>query len=122
MVRENSASAVGTVFAGSVSRADEASTVFNNPAGMSWLQGTHTQIGGTGVFPSVHYEGEAVAYDPFGVGTTIPADNSRNNGQFAFVPHAYATFDLSERLKGGVASRCRSATPSTIRRLGPAAM
>lgn len=103
MVRENSASAVGTVFAGSVSRADEASTVFNNPAGMSWLQGTHTQIGGTGVFPSVHYEGEAVAYDPFGVGTTIPADNSRNNGQFAFVPHAYATFDLSERLKGGIA-------------------
>ena len=37
------------------------------------------------------------------MGRPIPADNSRNNGQFAFVPHAYATFDLSERLKGGFA-------------------
>ena len=33
--------------------------------------------------------------------TPLPSDNSRNNGQFAFVPHAYAVFDLSERLKGG---------------------
>ena len=98
MVRENSASSVATVFAGNASRADEASTVFNNPAGMSWLEGTHTQIGGTGVFPSINYEGEATVF-----GTPIPADNSRNNGQFAFVPHAYATFDLSERLKGGIA-------------------
>ena len=98
MVRENSAASLGTVFAGNVSRGDEASTVFNNPAGMSWLQGTHTQIGGTAVFPSVHFEGDATLF-----GSPIPADNSRNDGQFSFVPHAYAVFDLSERLKAGFA-------------------
>lgn len=96
MVRENSAASVATVFAGNVSRADEPATVFNNPAGMSWLQGTQTQIGGTGVFPSVNFEGNATVF-----GTPIPADNSRNDGQFAFVPHAYAVFDLNERLKAG---------------------
>lgn len=98
MVRENSAASLSTVFAGNASRADEVATVFNNPAGMSWLQGTQTQIGGTGVFPSVNFEGNATV-----LGTPIPADNSRNNGQFALVPHAYAKFDLSERWKAGFA-------------------
>jgi len=98
MVRENSAASLATVFAGNASRADEVATVFNNPAGMSWLQGSQTQIGGTGVFPSINFEGEATVF-----GTPIPADNSRNNGQFAFVPHAYAVFDFTERLKAGFA-------------------
>ena len=103
MVRENSAASLATVFAGNVSRADEAATVFNNPAGMSWLEGTQTQIGGTGVFPSIHYEGSVTAYDANGIGTPLPSDNSRNNGQFALVPHAYAVVDLHERLKAGIA-------------------
>lgn len=103
MVRENSAASLATVFAGNASRADEVATVFNNPAGMSWLEGTQTQIGGTGVFPNIKYEGEAIAYDSLGVGTPIPADNSRNNGQFALIPHAYAVVDLHERLKAGIA-------------------
>jgi len=103
MVRENSAAAVGTVFAGNGSRADEVATVFNNPAGMSWLAGTQTQIGATGVFPSVNFEGVANVVDTQGNATPIPADNSRNNGQFALVPHAYAVFDLHERLKAGLA-------------------
>src|SRR5512134_2480903 len=81
MVRENSAASLATVFAGNASRADEVATVFNNPAGMSWLEGTQTQIGGTGVFPSVNFEGVATVYDINGVGTPLPADNSRNNGQ-----------------------------------------
>ena len=103
MVRENSAASLSTVFAGNASRADEVATVFNNPAGMSWLEGTQTQIGGTGVFPSINFEGAATAYDLQGVGTLLPADNSRNNGQFALIPHAYAVFDLHERLKAGFA-------------------
>ena len=103
MVRENSAASLATVFAGNASRADEVATVFNNPAGMSWLEGTLTQIGATGVFPSINFEGGVTAYDPNGVGTPLPADNSRNNGQFALIPHAYAVVDLHERLKAGIA-------------------
>jgi len=103
MVRENSAASLATAYAGNASRADEVATVFNNPAGMSWLEGTQTQVGGTGVFPSVNFEGSATSYDDNGVGTPVAADNSRNNGQFTFVPHAYAVFDLHERLKAGIA-------------------
>lgn len=98
MVRENSAASLATAFAGNASRADEPATVFNNPAGMSWLSGSQTQIGGTGIFPSVNFEGNATVFD-----SPIPADNSRNNGQFAFVPHAYGVFDLGERWKAGFA-------------------
>src|SRR5262245_37695697 len=89
MVRENSAAQLSTAFAGNVSRADEPATVFSNPAGMSWLSGSQTEIGGTGVFPSVNFEGDATLF-----GSPIPADNSRNNGQFALIPHAYGVFDL----------------------------
>ena len=98
MVRENSAASLATAFAGNASRADEPATVFNNPAGMSWLPGAQTQFGGTGVLPSVNFEGDATVF-----GSPIPADNSRNNGQFAFIPHAYGVFDLTERLKAGFA-------------------
>lgn len=104
MVRENSAASVATVFAGNASRAEEVATVFTNPAGMSFLAGTQTQIGATGVFPNINFEGVATIIDPLGnpVGT-LPADNTRNNGQFALVPHAYAVLDLHERLKAGLA-------------------
>ena len=101
MIRENSAAGLGTVFAGSASRADEAATVFNNPAGMSFLPGTHTEIGGVAVFPSIHFTGDATIGSPSG--PAIPGDNSRNGGQFAMVPHAYASFDINQRWSAGIA-------------------
>src|SRR5262245_17370925 len=95
MVRENSAASLATTFAGNASRADEAATVFNNPAGMSFLPGTQFQFGGTGVFPSIHFEGNSTVGSRSG--PVVPADNSRNAGQFALAPHAYAVFDITPR-------------------------
>lgn len=102
MIRENSAAGLATAFAGNASRADEAATVFNNPAGMSFLPGTHTEIGGVAVFPSIHFTGDATlgAHDS---GFPISGDNSRNGGQFALVPHAYASFDINPRWSAGIA-------------------
>ena len=101
MVRENSAESLATVFAGNASRADEASTVFNNPAGMSFLSGTQFQLGAVGVFPSIHFSGNATLGSPSG--PAIPGDNSRNAGQIATIPHFYAVFDIAPRLKAGIA-------------------
>jgi len=101
MVRENSAESLATIFAGNASRADEPATVFNNPAGMSFLTGTQFQVGGTGVFPSIHFQGNSTIGSRSG--PVVPADDSRNAGQFALAPHAYAVFDITPRVKAGIA-------------------
>lgn len=98
MVRENSAESVATVFAGNASRADDVSTVFNNPAGMSELQGTQVEAGGALVSPDIHFTGSLTAS-----GITLPGNNNRQDGQVALVPHFYGVFDLDDRAKAGLA-------------------
>jgi long-chain fatty acid transport protein len=98
MIRENSAESVATVYAGNGSRADDVSTVFNNPAGMSWLSGNQVEIGAAVVFPSIKFHGNATVGP-----ATIPSDNSRNAGQSAGIPHLYGVFDVTDRLKAGLA-------------------
>ena len=97
-VRENSAESVATVFAGNASRADDVSTVFNNPAGMSNLLGTQIEVGGALVLPSIHFSGNLTAGT-----TTLPGDNSRQNGLITLIPHFYGVVDLNDRTKLGLA-------------------
>jgi len=98
MIRENSAESIATVYAGNASRADDVSTVFNNPAGMSWLQGSQVEVGSAAVFPSIQFQGNATV-----MGSPIPGDNSRNGGPSALIPHLYGMFDLTDKLKAGIA-------------------
>ena len=100
MIRENSAESLATAFAGNASRADEPSTVFNNPAGMSFLEGSQTQIGGTVVLPGIHFSGSS-SIQPGSV--PVSGDNSRQDGQIALIPHVYGTFDINDRFKFGIA-------------------
>jgi long-chain fatty acid transport protein len=100
MIRENSAESLATAFAGNASRADEPATVFNNPAGMSFLEGSQTQIGATVVLPSIHFQGSA-SVQPGSF--PVPGDNSRQDGQIAGIPHLYGTYDINSRLKFGIA-------------------
>jgi long-chain fatty acid transport protein len=100
MIRENSAEGLATAFAGGASRADEPATVFNNPAGMAFLEGTQTQIGGTAVLPAIHFTGSA-SVQPGSI--PVPGDNSRQDGQIALIPHAYGTYDINDKWKFGIA-------------------
>jgi long-chain fatty acid transport protein len=97
MVRENSAEGLATAEAGNGSRADEPSTVFNNPAGMTRLSGTQLQFGSAVVFPSMEFIGGASVF-----GAPIPGDSGGNPGQITGIPHLYAVFDVSDRLKAGI--------------------
>jgi long-chain fatty acid transport protein len=98
MIRENSADSVAMVYAGDTSRADDVATVFNNPAGMSWLPGTQLEVGTAAGFPSVKFSGNATVF-----GSPIPGDNSGNAGQNTVIPHLYGMFDVNDRLKAGIA-------------------
>jgi long-chain fatty acid transport protein len=98
MIRENSAESIATVYAGNASRADDVSTVFNNPAGMSWLRGSQLEVGSAVVLPSIKFHGNAT------VGSAvIPANDQRNAGVTTAIPHLYGMFDLTDTLKAGIA-------------------
>jgi len=97
MVRENSAENVGVVFAGNASRADEAATVFNNPAGMVRFAAPEIEIGAAVVFPSIHFSGWATAAG------IIPIQGTEGGqaGQIADAKRQRSTrsHDRAERIK-----------------------
>lgn len=97
-VRENSAESVATVFAGNASRGDDVATVFNNPAAMAALQGAELEVGGALVVPDMHFSGSSTIG-----GTSLPGDNHREIGLPALIPHIYGVFDLTDRMKAGLA-------------------
>ena len=83
MIRENSATAVATVGAGIGSRADEASTVFNNPAGMTRLTDDEVEVGIAVILPSMKFHGAASAG-----GKPVSGTNDGDAGRAAVRPES----------------------------------
>jgi long-chain fatty acid transport protein len=111
-IRENSAEALGTAFAGNASSATFLSTIFNNPAGMTEFTGDRAQIDASLILPSSRFEGgatETCAHCNPLTGFTTPGTapisgaGSGNAGQAAFVPAGYILHSFSEDLKVGLA-------------------
>jgi long-chain fatty acid transport protein len=99
MVRENSAESVATSYAGDASRADEAATVFSNPAGMVRFGAPELEFGAAVVFPSIHISGSASAAG------VIPIQGTQGGqaGQIAGIPDFYLVVPLSDQLFAGLA-------------------
>jgi len=111
-IRENSAEALGTAFAGNASSATFLSTIFNNPAGMTHFTGDRAQLDASLILPSSRFEGGATetcficnASTGFTTPGTFPisGQGSGNAGSAAFVPAGYILHSFSEDLKAGVA-------------------
>ena len=98
MVRENSATTVGTMYAGNGSRADAPETAFNNPAGLTRLTESQIEFGSTVILPSIQFRGGASVLN-----TPIVGNDGGNSGQTAVVPNLYWVFAFSDKLKAGVA-------------------
>ena len=88
---EQNASGLGTAYAGSAAVADNASTIFFNPAGMTQMPGIQLSAGVTGVGPSFEFNDN---------GSTGPllgnrSDNGGNAGSWAAVPNAYMSWQVA---------------------------
>ncbi len=90
---EQNASGLGNAFAGQAAVADDASTIFFNPAGMSHLEGRQFAVAGHYIQPLANF-----------TGTSTPplAMNGDDAGKPAFVPNAYYVMDVGPTLKFGV--------------------
>lgn len=92
---EQNASGLGTAYAGSAAVADNASTIFFNPAGMTRLQGIQVSAGVAAVGPSFSFHNRGSSgTGPLAVPMTI-GGNGGDAGGWAAVPNAYLSWQLA---------------------------
>lgn len=91
---EQNASGIGSAFAGSAAIAEDASTVFFNPAGMTMLPGMNASAGVVAIKPNFEFSNDGTtnaAGQPSGGG------DGGNAGSWGVVPNAYFTWEVNPR-------------------------
>ncbi len=98
---EQSASGMGNAFAGAAAVAEDASTIYFNPAGMSQLEGS--QFVGVGHIINVSAKFSGTATNPAALGGgAATGGNGGDAGGAAFVPNLYFAMPYGERLHLGL--------------------
>jgi long-chain fatty acid transport protein len=102
LVRENSAEAVATSYAGNGSRASGPDTVFSNPAGMTQLQADGFELGAAVILPSSTFSGSARQATPLGP-VPLAGNNGGDSGRTAWVPNFYGVMKALPDISIGIA-------------------
>jgi len=92
-IAEQSASGLGNAFAGGAAIAEDASTVWYNPAGMTRLSRPEIVVGGSYIRPS--FTANVVSATTV-AGTPIGGGGGGDAGANAFVPNVYAVLPVSK--------------------------
>ena len=98
---EQSASGMGNAYAGAAAVAEDASTIYFNPAGMSLLEGSQFVAVGHVINLSADFSGAATNPPAFGVGPAT-GGNGGDAGGSAFVPNVYFAMPFGERWNFGL--------------------
>ena len=86
---EQNASGIATSYAGSAAVADNASTIFFNPAGMTQMPGIQLSAGVTGVGPSFKFSNDGSS------GLLGTGGDGGNAGSWSAVPNAYLSWQVA---------------------------
>lgn len=89
---EQSASGLGNSFAGAAAIAEDASTVFSNPAGMTYIEGTQAVGAIHFIKPSMKFNNQS----------SVVGEEGGDAGSLAFVPNFYLVTPLSDEVKFGL--------------------
>ncbi len=95
---EQSASGMGNAYAGAAAVAEDASTIYFNPAGMTYIQGTQA-VG------ALHLIKPSAEFNDQGSVRALPrplGGDGGDAGDLAFVPNFYYKRDLTDSLKFGL--------------------
>jgi len=99
---EQNASGLGYAYAGQAALAQDASTVFFNPAGMSFLPGPQVLVGVVAIDPSIKFSNNGSSRIPAATGPGAqPGGNGGNAGSWTYVPDFYATLPVGDRFSIG---------------------
>lgn len=98
-VFQQNASGLGNAYAGSAAVADNASTVFYNPAGMTELKGNNVSVGLNVTDASIKFsESAPTAYNA----GLMNAGNGGNAGTTPLIPNGYFTSQIDDKLTFGM--------------------
>ena len=98
---EQSGSGLGNAFAGAAAVAEDASTVFFNPAGISLLEGPQFAAAAHVISLSAEFSGSATNPVALGGGAGT-GGNGGDAGDVAVVPNLYFSMPIGERLSAGL--------------------
>lgn len=96
---EQNASGIGNAYAGSAAVADNASTIYFNPAGMTQLKEREVSLGLAAVRPSFEFHDRGSVFAP---GVPASGGDGGDAGSWAFIPNAYLSWALSRDLYLGL--------------------
>lgn len=96
---EQSASGLGNAYAGGAAGAEDASTIFFNPAGMSRLRGDELALAAHAIRPSAKFSNTASTPDAL---QPSVGGSGGDAGKWATIPNAYFSMKASERLRLGM--------------------
>lgn len=96
---EHSVKGLGNAFAGGSASAEDATTIYFNPAGMSRLEGKQLIVGAHIILPSADFKdrGSTTAG-----GAALTGGDGGDGGVAALVPNLYWTFPINEKMRFGL--------------------
>ena len=101
-IQEQSGRALGTAFVGEAAAAEDASTIWFNPAGLTRLDGTQLVFGGHLISPHVHFDDDRAHLSPAVGSGLLRGDDGGDGGALAVVPSGYVAHQLSDRWRVGL--------------------
>jgi long-chain fatty acid transport protein len=96
---EQSASAAGYAYAGAAAAAQDASTIFFNPAGMALQSGNELQIGAHYIIPKAEFKNQGSTTV---LTTSLSGSNGGDGGDAALVPNLFYMHEVSPKWKAGI--------------------
>lgn len=98
-LNEMSAASIGNAFAGNAAIAEDASTIYYNPAGLSRMTGQQFTITGSALRPSIRFSNAGSIST---AGRPLTGGNGGDAGDWTFVPALYYATDLGRGLRFGI--------------------
>ena len=104
---EQSVTGLGRAFAGSAAVADDASTIFFNPAGLTQLQHMEVDMGLHIIVPQSDFKDDGSAVPDFGgaggfSGQVLTGGDGGNAGSIAAVPNFYVAIPINDKVVAGL--------------------
>ena len=98
---EQSVKGLGNAFAGSAAVAEDAATLFFNPAGMTRLHGSELDAAGNLIIPSLSFQDRGSHLNRAVGGAPITATADGDGAELALIPNLYYVHSYDDRLKFG---------------------
>lgn len=99
---ENSASGMGNAYAGAAAIAEDGSTIYFNPAGMTELEGTQLTGALHWVRPRGDFTNDGSTVAPASGGGALSGGNGGNNGVNAIIPNLYYSTEINDGMVFGL--------------------